>query len=135
MTTKSKFAIDKRIRSRKIVADIPGTKLQMRVKSYMIRHDTRRIPQMAFCDHTEGAVLMSLLRRMRGIKEEHKLYRTMLDAISKDLGLKHDDGKIKMSWSNFAGCRCGCSPAFIAKSLEREYSGLEFFVDYVIEKK
>lgn len=42
----------------------------------------------------------------------HKVYREFLPEVLRSLGLPED---AKVSWSQKAGCSCGCSPAFIVK--------------------
>ena len=51
----------------------------------------------------------------------YKAYREMLPEIFEQLKLPHDT---KVSWSQLAGCRCGCSPGFIFK----ERHGFDVFV-------
>ena len=58
----------------------------------------------------EGATLRENLRNRHD--RPHKVYREFLPEVLRSLGLPED---AKVSWSQKAGCPCGCSPAFIVK--------------------
>lgn len=136
--TKKIIRADAEIKSKgKIVADLDGAPtVRLRVTKYVVRACNRRVPLMNFMDSGES-VGKNLMKRMMKVDSgaEVKAYRSMIDAVAKELGLAAPNGKLSASWSAKAGCSCGCSPAFIMKSLAEYYPHLEFFVDYVIEKK
>lgn len=60
-------------------------------------------------------------RRRRPVKE----YRKLIPEVCKAVGINHEEGNLKFSWSQKAGCSCGCSPGFIIKNLYCK----EIFVD------
>jgi len=46
------------------------------------------------------------------VDDEVSLFRSLLPAVKEVLGWP---GDVKFGWSRKAGCRCGCSPGFVAK--------------------
>lgn len=59
----------------------------------------------------EGENILENLKNRRC--RPYTTYRTLFSEIEKRLGLKEH---IQASWSQYAGCKCGCSPAFIIKN-------------------
>lgn len=65
----------------------------------------------------------------------HKSYRSMLPEVFKQLGYGTEAIKqmiLSCSWSQKAGCSCGCSPGFVMKNREHT-SGTDIFVDIVAD--
>ena len=56
------------------------------------------------------SILQNLVNRT---SRPHKLYREILPEIFKKAGLP---ASTRASWSQKAGCRCGCSPGFVLDS-------------------
>jgi len=56
----------------------------------------------------------------------HKEYRKLIPEVLERIGA--DPEAVKLSWSQKAGCSCGCSPGFIADGL----SGFSVHVDVAL---
>lgn len=76
----------------------------------VLRHDGRPKQPRVYYSHTDETVWDNLAnRRCRPVT----IYRKHLPEVLKFLGLPADT---KYRWSQYAGCSCGCSPAFILQT-------------------
>jgi hypothetical protein len=102
--------------------------MNMKVKKVDIRRiDSSERQKTARCYFfPKGESIIENLQNRRS--RPHKEYRKLLPEVFKSddvINKLWKDGHIKASWSQYAGCSCGCSSGFILKGLY----GYNIFVD------
>jgi len=89
----------------------------MKIKSARIRdmivESRPRTNGRAYFFPSDETVIDNLMNRRN---RPHTQYKVLLLELLKKKGLKPE----KITWSQKAGCSCGCSPGFILKGLQKD---------------
>jgi hypothetical protein len=83
-------------------------------------------PRIHFFAHNES-ILEDLTERY---SRPYHQFKQTLPKLKSLLNLPTD---IKVKWSQYAGCKCGCSPGFIIQNANELNLSQNISVDYVIE--
>lgn len=86
--------------------------LQIRSAKKVVKHPS--VKSRLFVWPVGESLLESLRERHdRPVEEYRKLFREVLGSGAGRLLLGLPDRQFKLSWSQRAGCQCGCSPGFV----------------------
>jgi hypothetical protein len=113
---------DERTNMDRVTIDIDGGKLTLIRRTWSrgtSSRDMHKAPRM-YVSVADGSVMEHLANRTR---RPYNVYKTLIHASS----LKGVLNLSKLSWDQFAGCTCHCSPGFVLASQSVTIEGETFY--------